>query len=185
VDVALPTSRPTDLAQVREQALAVERRRREEEERQRQAAAAAAERAPPTEISSETADEISSIINNAPTTGATTGQGGSPTLGDTTGTSARLSQNEIDGLISRIKNNWQLLPSDFNSGMNVTLRINMNRDGTLAGTPQVLAADPSPAGGQIARAAVRAVMAASQDGPFNLSADSYDQWRSIEVELRP
>jgi membrane protein involved in colicin uptake len=183
VDVALPTSRPSDLAQVREQALAAEQRRREEEERQRQAAAA--EQAPPTEISSETADEISSIINNAPTTGATTGQGGSPTLGDTTGTSARLSQNEIDGLIARIKNNWQLLPSDFNSGTNVTLQINMNRDGTLAGTPQILAADPSPAGGQIARAAVRAVMAASQDGPFNLSADSYDQWRSIEVELRP
>ena len=183
VNVALPTSRPADLAQIREQALAAERRRREEEERQRQAAAAAARQAPPTEISSETADEISSIINNAPTTGATTGQGGSPTLGDRTGTSARLSQTAIDGLVARIKTCWNLLPSDFNSGMNVTLSMSMNRDGSVAGTPRIVASDPSPAGQAIARAAQRAVM---QCGPYSmLSADAYDEWRQIEVELRP
>jgi hypothetical protein len=181
VDVALPTSRPADLAQVREQALAAAERRREEEERQRQAAAA--EAAPPTEISSETADEISSIINNAPTTGATTGQGGSPTLGDTTGTSARLSQTAIDGLVAKIKTCWNLLPSDFNSGLNVTLSVSMNSDGSVNGTPQVVAADPSTAGQAIARAAQRAVV---QCGPYTmLSADAYDEWRQIEVELRP
>lgn len=181
VDVAMPTSRPSDLAQIREQALAADRKRREEEERQRQAAAAQA--APPTQISSDTADEISSIINNAPTTGATTGQGGSPTLGDTTGTSARLSQTAIDGLVARIKTCWNLLPSDFNSGMNVTLSVAMNRDGSVNGTPRIVSADPSTAGQAIARAAQRAVM---QCGPYSmLSADAYDEWRQIEVELRP
>jgi outer membrane biosynthesis protein TonB len=187
VNVAMPTSRPSDLAQVREQALAAERRRREEEERQRQAAAAAAQQPRPTPPSTTTsqsaADQINNIINNAPTTGGTTGQGGSTTLGDTSGTSARLSQTAIDGLVARIKDCWQLLPSDFNSGMNVTLRVSMNRDGSVNGTPQVLSADPSPAGQGIARAAQRAVLGCA---PYSmLSADSYEQWRQIEVELRP
>jgi membrane protein involved in colicin uptake len=179
----LPTSRPSDLAQVREQAQAAERRRREEEERQRQETAAAAQAAPPTEISSETADDISSIINNAPTTGATTGQGGSPTLGDTTGTSARLSQTAIDGLVAKIKTCWNLLPSDFNSGLNVTLSVSMNPDGSVNGIPQIVASDSTTAGQSIARAAQRAVV---QCGPYSmLSADAYDEWRQIEVELRP
>lgn len=185
VNVALPTSRPSDLEQVRERARVAEaeRKKREEEERKRQAAARAAQQTQTSDLSRETADEISSIINNAPTTGATTGQGGSTSLGDTTGTSARLSQTAIDGLVARIKNCWNLLPSDFNSGLNVTLRVSMNPDGSVNGTPQVVSADPSPAGQAIARAAQRAVM---QCGPYGmLSGDAYDEWRSIEVELRP
>ena len=142
-------------------------------------AAAAAQPAPPTEISSETADDISSIINNAPTTGATTGQGGSPTLGDTTGTSARLSQTEMDGLAGRVKRYWNLLPSDINSGMTVVLELRMNPDGTQAGIPSIISSNPSAAGQQIARAAQRAVVAASQEGPFQLSPNAYDQWRQF------
>lgn len=184
VNVAMPTSRPSDLAQIREQAQAAERRRREEEERQRQAAAQQPRPTPPSTAPSQTAaDQINNIINNAPTTGGTTGQGGSTTLGDTGGTSARLSQTAIDGLVARIKTCWNLLPSDFNSGMNVTLRVSMNRDGSVSGTPQVVSSDPSPAGQGIARAAQRAVMGCA---PYSmLSADAYEQWRQIEIELRP
>ncbi len=185
VAVTMPTSRPNNLEQIREQArkAEAERKKREEEERQRQAAAQQTRPTPTSSTSTSNSDEISNIINNAPTTGATTGQGGSPTLGDTTGTSARLSQTAIDGLVARIKNCWNLLPSDFNSGMNVTLRVAMNRDGSVNGTPQVVSADSSAAGGAIARAAQRAVM---QCGPYSmLSADAYDEWRSIEIELRP
>jgi hypothetical protein len=196
VNVAMPTSRPADLAQVRQQALAAEekrrevaeaeRKRREEEERkQREATAAAAARQNQPTAPSERPppDDISSIINNAPTTGGTTGQGGAATLGDTTGTSARLSQTAIDGFAAKIKACWNLLPSDYNSGMNVTLRVNMNQDGSPAGTPQVLSADQSAAGQAMARAAQRAVI---QCAPYTmLSADSYSEWRTIELELRP
>ncbi|HWV21548.1 MAG TPA: hypothetical protein VN036_11000, partial [Devosia sp.] len=191
-----PAARPSNLAQLRQQfaAAEAERKKREEEARQRQAAAAAAQNQSqtpstrptqpgPTQLDSTLADDIASIINNAPTTGGTTGRGGSPTLGDTTGTSARLSQSAIDGLVARIKNCWNLLPSDFNSGMNVTLRVSMNQDGSVNGTPQIVSADQTPAGQAIARAAQRAVV---QCGPYTmLSADSFNEWRSIEVELRP
>ncbi|NMA96740.1 MAG: hypothetical protein GX970_01300 [Phyllobacteriaceae bacterium] len=185
VATALPTSRPSDLEDVRAQARAAEaaRKKREEEERARQAAASQQQTRPSPQPAERPADDISAIINNAPTTGGTTGSGGSPTLGDTTGTSARLSQTAIDGLVSRIKTCWNLLPSDYNSGMNVTLLVSMNRDGSVSGTPQVLSADGSTAGQAIARAAQRAVV---QCGPYSmLSPDAYDQWRQIEVELRP
>ena len=89
----------------------------------------------------------------------------------------------IDGFAAKIKACWNLLPSDYNSGMNVTLRVNMNQDGSPAGTPQVISADQSAAGQAMARAAQRAVI---QCGPYTmLSADSYNEWRTIEIELRP
>jgi hypothetical protein len=191
VAAPVPASRPANLEQKRQQfaAAEAERKKREEEERRRQAAAQQTPTPQPTtrpqpspQLDASLADDISAIINNDRTTGGTTGQGGSPTLGDTTGTSARLSQSAIDGLVARIKTCWNLLPSDINSGLNVTLRVSMNPDRSVAGT-QVIAADPSPAGGAIARAAQRAV---TQCGPYEmLSADAYNEWRQIEVELRP
>lgn len=94
-----------------------------------------------------------------------------------------MSQTAIDGLVAKIKTCWNLLPSDYNSGLNVTLSVSMSPDGSVNGTPQVVAADASSAGQAIARAAQRAVM---QCGPYTmLSADAYDEWRQIEVELRP
>lgn len=195
-----PAQRPSNLARLREQfaAAEAERKKREEEERQRVAAARAQQnqstaqtpapaptRPGPTQAESSNADDIAALINNAPTTGGTTGQGGSPTLGDTTGTSARLSRSEIDGLAGRVRKYWNLLPSDINSGKTVVLRLSLNRDGTVNGIPEVVSADPSPEGAAIARAAQRAVVAATQEGPFTLSADAYDQWRQLELELRP
>ena len=189
VAAPVPASRPSNLEQKRQQfaAAEAERKKKEEEERKRAAAAAAAEKAAQQQeaapqLDAALADDISAIINNDKTTGGTTGSGGSPTLGDTTGTSARLSQSAIDGLVARIKTCWNLLPSDINSGMNVRLLVTMNPDRSVAST-QIVSADPSPAGGAVARAAQRAV---TQCGPYDmLSADAYDEWRQIEVELRP
>lgn len=194
VAAPVPASRPANLEQKRQQfaAAEAERKKREEEERQRQAAAQQTTPTPtptpttrpqPTpQLDASLADDISAIINNDTTTGGTTGQGGTPTLGDTTGTSARLSQSAIDGLVAKIKQCWNLLPSDINSGLNVRLMVTMNADRTVANT-QIISADASPAGGAVARAAQRAVQAC---GPYDmLSADAYDEWRQIEVELRP
>ena len=182
-----PTARPSNLAALRQQyaAAEAERKKREEEEKQRQAAASApkpsAPKPAPAQLDASLADDISAIINTDSSTGATTGQGGTPTLGDTDGTSARLSRSAIDGFVAKIKQCWSLMPADY--GMSVTLNVAMNRDGTVNGTPQIVTADPSPSGQMLARAAQRAV---SQCGPYDmLSADAYDEWRQIEVELRP
>ena len=179
-----PAARPANLEQKRQQfaAAEAERKKKEEEERQRAAAAQQAAQAQPTEqLDASLADDISAIINLDKTTGGTTGAGGTPTLGDTTGTSARLSQSELDGFAARVKQCWTLLPADY--GMSVTLMINMNRDGSVNGTPTIAAADQSAAGLMMARAAQRAVVSC---GPYTmLSEATYDQWRQIEMELRP
>ena len=181
----VPAARPANLDQKRQQfaAAEAERKKKQEEERKRAAAAQqAAQQQNQPQLDASLADDISAIINNDKTTGATTGAGGTPTLGDTQGTSARLSQSAIDGLVARIKTCWNLLPSDINSGLNVRLMVTMNPDRSVAGT-QIISADASPAGGAVARAAQRAV---AQCGPYEmLSADAYDEWRQIEVELRP
>ena len=57
------------------------------------------------------ADEISSIINDEPSKGAKTGQGGTPSAGKPTGTAAKLSQSEMAALAAQMKQCWQLLPS--------------------------------------------------------------------------
>jgi hypothetical protein len=190
-----PAARPANLEQKRQQFAAAEaqrkkqeedRKKREEEEKKRVAAAAAAQQAPKTQttkqLDASLADDISAIINNDRTTGGTTGRGGTPTLGDTTGTSARLSQSAIDGFVAKVKTCWNLLPSDINSGLNVRLMVNLSQDGTVTGS-QIVSSDPSPAGGAIARAAQRAVQ---QCGPYTmLSQASYDEWRQIDIELRP
>jgi hypothetical protein len=46
----------------------------------------------------------------------------------------------------------------------------------------VLRADPSPDGTRIAGAAQRAI---ANCGPYKLSAAAYDQWKLLDVELRP
>ena len=196
-----PMARPANLAQKRAdfaakqeaQQQAAADAKKEEERKKKEAAAkeaarvAAAEEAKreqtaTSELDASLADDISAIINKDTSTGATTGQGGSPTLGDTDGTSATLSQSEIAGLQAKIKQFWILLPSETESGLTVTLRVNLNQDGSVAGTPQVIAADPSPTGASMGRAAQRAVL---QAAPFSLSADSYNEWREIEITLRP
>jgi TolA protein len=182
-----PASRPANLEQKRAQFAAAEaERRKREEEAKKVAAAEAAEKArqqqASTQLDAKLADDISAIINTDQSTGATTGQGGSPTLGKPTGTSARLSQSEIDGLSGKIKQFWNLLPSESDSGLSVKLRINLNRDGSLVGTPQVLEADASSIGAAMSRAAQRAVM---QAAPFSLKADAYDEWKQIDITLRP
>ena len=199
-----PAARPSNLAQLRQQfaAAETERKKREEEERKRIADAKAAaeaaerkkaeeakpaprtaERAAPAQLDASLADDISSIINRDNTTGATTGQGGSPTLGDTSGASATLSQTEIGALVAKIKQCWALLPNEQTSGVEVTVNMRLNQDGSLSDVPRLVSVSQQPEAITIAQKAVSAVAGC---GPYSmLSAASYDQWQNINVTLRP
>ncbi|MGV8853259.1 MAG: hypothetical protein ACOH2L_01315 [Devosia sp.] len=179
-----PAARPANLEQKRQQFAAAEAERKKKLEEERKRTAAAQQSSQPQskpQLDASLADDISAIINNDKTTGGTTGKGGTPTLGDTKGTSARLSQSELDGFAAKVKQCWTLLPADY--GMSVTLMINMNRDGSVNGTPTITSAEQSASGLMMARAAQRAVI---NCGPYTmLSEATYDQWRQIEMELRP
>jgi len=128
------------------------------------------------------ADEISSIINDETSKGAKTGEGGTPNAGKPTGTAAKLSQSEMAALAAQMKQCWQLLPSEADSGSSVRLMVNLNSDGSVNGTPEIIADPSSQATGSMSRAAVRAVM---QCAPYKLASTKYDDWKQVDVTLTP
>ena len=64
----------------------------------------------------------------------------------------------------------------------VTLRFQLQRDGTLDGDPAVVEFPATPIGAASAKAAMVAV---TQCGPFRLPAAQYDQWKDIQLKLAP
>ena len=85
-------------------------------------------------------------------------------------------------MIGKIKQFWNLLPSETESGLSVRLLVSLNRDGSVSGRRRCWKPIRRPTGASMARAAQRAV---AQAAPFSLSADSYEEWRQIDVTLRP
>lgn len=160
-------------AQAAERARAeAERQAREEAERQRQAALQ----------SNPEPDAISQIINNEQSRGATTGQGGAPTAGRNTGTAARLSQNQLDALIAKIKGCWSVPFGAVEARIEVQMRFELNIDGSLVGRPQAI----SPITSTLEQATASSVDRAIRNcAPFDLlPRDSYDTWRIIEATFR-
>jgi hypothetical protein len=93
----------------------------------------------------------------------------------------RVSQAEIELFVNQVKSCWDILPEDINSGLNVTLVIDLDRDGSVTGN-EIVEARESVAGRRIARAAMRAV---EQCAPYTFSAETYEEWKHLELELRP
>jgi len=147
-----------------------EEARRRAEERERQKAEEAKE-----------ADRISDIINDEESRGGTTGSGGQATAGREDGQAARLTQSERDALVAQMR-------KCFNPPLSATvedsarLLVELNRDGSVVGTPRILVVAPTPQGDPTARAAQRAVM---RCGPYQLAAEKYEEWRQIDVTFDP
>jgi outer membrane biosynthesis protein TonB len=158
-----------------------EKKRREEEAKKKQEEERIREAKLREDEAAKLADDISDIINAEESRGATTGEGGTPTVGKPTGQAARLSQSETDALVGQMRRCWNLLPAEIDSGLSVRLLVELNRDGSVSGSPQVLEQDNSATGISIARQAVTAVR---KCGPYFLAAEKYDDWRQIDVTFR-
>ncbi len=127
------------------------------------------------------ADQVSQIINAEESRGATTGEGGQATLGKPTGQAATLTRSEQDALAAQMRQCWRLLPGEIDSGLSVRLMVELNRDGSVIGTPRVTTSITSPILGSIARAAQRAVL---QCGPYRLAVEKYAEWKQIDVTFK-
>lgn len=159
-----------------------ENKRREEEARKKKEEQERIEEARRREDdAARLADEISDIINAEDSRGATTGEGGTPTLGKPTGQAARLTQSETDALIAQMRACWNLLPAEIDSGLSVRLLVELDRNGSVVGAPQVLEQDNTATGISIARQAVTAVR---KCGPYRLAAEKYEAWRQVDVTFR-
>ncbi len=147
---------------------ALDKIRADYEQRQHEEAARAAER-------------VSDIINSEQSRGATTGQGGQATLGTSAGQSATLTRSERDALVAQMRRCWNLLPGEIDSGLSVRLLVELNRDGSVIGTPRVITGITSTMLGSISRAAQRAVLGC---GPYLLAVEKYAQWKQIDVTFK-
>ncbi|MGJ8529075.1 hypothetical protein [Maritalea sp.] len=130
------------------------------------------------------ADKISDIINKEDTRGATTGSGGKKTAGKTTGTAARLTQSEKAALAAQMRKCWNPPISALEmDGLTVRLLVDLNRDGSVGGTPQVLDISiRGKVGEATAGAAQRAVR---RCGPYTLASGKYEDWRQVDVTFDP
>lgn len=126
------------------------------------------------------ADKVADIINTEQSRGATTGSGGQQSAGKPSGQAARLTQSELGALIAQMRKCWSPTLQERNDGVVVRLMVAMNRDGTVAGQPQITSDTTDPMLGLSARTAARKVQ---NCGPFNLPSDKYDHWREIDVTL--
>ncbi len=84
---------------------------------------------------------------------------------------------------AQVKRCWSV-PAGWSNPqqVSVTLRFQLHPDGTLDGTPAVVEFRATPVGAAAAKAAIKAV---SECGPFALPADTYEQWKDIQLELAP
>lgn len=162
------------------EAQAAERARQEAE---RQAREAAERQRLAEQQRTQEADQVSDIINNEQSRGATTGTGGSQTAGLTSGTAALLTQSEKDALAAQMRKCWNPPISALEvEGLTVRLLVTLNVDGTVNGNPEILSPPTSDIERATALAAQRAVRAC---GPYQLAREKFEDWRQVDVTFDP
>jgi len=105
-------------------------------------------------------------------------------LGVPRGNAEQVSMSEIDALRRKLMQLWNPPAGAKNpQELIVSVRLQLNRDGTLAGPPRVLTSGTSPLFLVARDNAMRAVFMGQ---PFNmLNPDKYDLWKDIEITFDP
>lgn len=103
------------------------------------------------------------------------------------GRATALTMSEIDALRAQIERCWSFpAGAAYAEDLIVTLRIRLNRDGSVDGRPEIVESVRYRLGDSFFRvAADSAVRAVMRCQPFSLPAQKYDDWRSVEVQFDP
>jgi outer membrane biosynthesis protein TonB len=115
-------------------------------------------------------------------TGATLSN--TPSVGTSKGRAAQLSQDELDALRARLRQLWNPPAGARNpEEIVVTIRIRLNRDGSLAAPPEITNSGRSTLY-MVSRE--RAAIAVVRGAPFNmLRPENYEAWKDIEITFDP
>jgi hypothetical protein len=92
-----------------------------------------------------------------------------------------ISQGEIEGFVQQVKSCWAPTPEDVASGLSARIHVELDPAGAVLST-EIIDADKSQAGRRIATGAIRAL---ERCAPYSFSAESYEQWKTLEIELQP
>ena len=94
----------------------------------------------------------------------------------------------IDAVREQIERNWLIPVNARDSTMVIHIRIDLNPDGTLQGTPEILdtLAMNMPGNAAFRATAQSAVRAIYESQPFKmLPADRYQEWQTIDISFSP
>jgi hypothetical protein len=108
-----------------------------------------------------------------------------PTAGSPTAPSnnVKMTADELDALRSKLAQCWSPpLGWTDPAQVRVILMINLNQDGSVVGTPDVIEA---PQGQYADTAPESALRAVRRCAPYNLPADKYDAWKQVKVTFDP
>ena len=160
-----------------------ESKKKEEEKKQAQKAVPTPPKKPPLKKQPEfNPQRIAALLDKRdPTRQAATGDAINRTasLGIPAGTAATLSQNELDALRARLKQNWSVPPVAEKVVIRMVIRL--TPDGRLASPPQVMTRGSGASFEAFRDSAVRAVMVSQ---PFNmLRRETYETWREIDIDF--
>jgi colicin import membrane protein len=160
-----------------------EAKKKEDEKKQAQKAVPTPQKKPPPKKQPEfNPHRIAALLDKRdPQRQAATGDviNRTASLGIPAGNAATQSQNELDALRARLKQNWSVPPAP--EKIVISMRIRLTPDGRLASPPQVMTRGSGPAYEAFRDSAVRAVLVSQ---PFNmLRRETYETWREIDVDF--
>jgi hypothetical protein len=107
------------------------------------------------------------------------------TAGSQTGSAsvAKMTANELDLLRARLAQCWSPpLGWTDPAEVRVVLMIDLNADGSVAGSPSVLEA---PQGSYSTTAPESALRAVRRCAPYNLPPEKYDDWKQVKITFDP
>lgn len=135
------------------------------------------------------ADRIAALLNKIPDAGREPNPldpvdaPRKPVRGQSDGTQMTMSVNEIDALRARIAQCWSPPPGGLGAdAIIVKLRLQLNEDGSLVGSPSIANSGSSPFFQAAADSAVRAVF---QCQPYALPSEKYEVWRDMILTFDP
>lgn len=134
-------------------------------------------------------DQLSALIDRSKKTPGTAQQTTSPNapVGDKPragfGAKSGLTASIEDYLASVFERCWRSTQDMPNpERLVVTVRVTLNRDGTLAADPRAISA-VLPGDAQMRVAADNALRAVRTCGPYKLPADSFSEWRELDLRF--
>ncbi len=112
-------------------------------------------------------------------------EAGSPTQGeqDVQGTDDALVATLLDALQSRTKECWSVPPSAREADFSIRVHFFLNKDGTVAGLPEVVNSSADPVFQATAQSAVSAISGCNY-GDI-LPPDKYEMWKENTLDFQP
>jgi outer membrane biosynthesis protein TonB len=107
-----------------------------------------------------------------------------PSIGAARAKGAQLSQNELDALMARLQQLWDVPAGARNpEEITVIIRVRLKKDGSLADGPRVMSTGRTPLYEAARDSAVRAIL---RGAPFTmLRPETYESWKEIDVTFDP